>query len=72
MKARVALVALLFLVGGCAVQSAPPSVPPHRFDKTEVDLEYGRPEPAVRYRPPRGAHLYDYDKTEVDLATPRR
>ena len=39
-------------------------------DKTIVDLERGRPEAASRYHRPRAAHLYQYDKTEVDLATP--
>ena len=39
-------------------------------DKTDVDLERGRPEAASRYHRPRAAHLYQYDKTEVDLAVP--
>lgn len=39
-------------------------------DKTIVDLERGRPEAPSRYHRPRAAHLYQYDKTEVDLATP--
>lgn len=39
-------------------------------DKTIVDLERGRPEAASRYHRPRSAHLYQYDKTEVDLAVP--
>ena len=39
-------------------------------DKTVVDLERGRPEAASRYHRPRAAHLYYYDKTEVDLAVP--
>ena len=39
-------------------------------DKTIVDLERGRPEAASRYHRPRAAHLYHYDKTEVDLAVP--
>ena len=39
-------------------------------DKTVVDLERGRPEAASRYHRPRAAHLYQYDKTEVDLAVP--
>ncbi len=39
-------------------------------DKTEVDLERGRPEAASRYHRPRAAHLYQYDKTAVDLAVP--
>jgi hypothetical protein len=39
-------------------------------DKTIVDLERGRPEAPSRYHSPRAAHLYQYDKTEVDLAVP--
>lgn len=39
-------------------------------DKTEVDLERGRPEAASLYHRPRAAHLYHYDKTVVDLAVP--
>jgi hypothetical protein len=39
-------------------------------DKTIVDLERGRPEAASRYHRPRAAHLYQYDKTETDLAVP--
>lgn len=40
------------------------------WDKTIVDLERGRPEAPSRYHRPRAAHLYQYDKTEVDLAMP--
>jgi len=39
-------------------------------DKTTVDLERGRPEAPSRYHRPRAAHLYQYDKTEVDMAVP--
>jgi hypothetical protein len=39
-------------------------------DKTIVDLERGQPEAAARYHRPRAVHQYQYDKTEVDLATP--
>ena len=39
-------------------------------DKTTVDLERGQPEAASRYHRPRAAHLYQYDKTGVDLAVP--
>jgi hypothetical protein len=35
-----------------------------------VDLQRGQPEAPSRYHRPRAAHLYQYDKTEVDLATP--
>jgi hypothetical protein len=45
-------------------------LPEHYFDKTEADLEHGRPEPASRYHRPRGAHMYSFDKTQVDLAKP--
>jgi hypothetical protein len=58
-------------IGGCTSVQEP--VPPnlHYFDKTEVDLEYGRPEPGARYQQPRGAQHYTSDTTEVDLASPR-
>jgi hypothetical protein len=39
-------------------------------DKTTVDLERGQPEAASRYYRPRAVQQYQYDKTEVDLATP--
>ena len=39
-------------------------------DKTIVDLQRGLPEAPSRYHRPRAAHLYQYDKTEVDLAIP--
>ena len=39
-------------------------------DKTIVDLQRGLPEASSRYHRPRAAHLYHYDKTEVDLAVP--
>ena len=39
-------------------------------DKTIVDLQRGQPEAPSRYHRPRAAHLYQYDKTEVDLAVP--
>jgi hypothetical protein len=57
--------------GGCTGVQEP--VPPnlHYFDKTEVDLEYGRPEPSARYHQPRGVQQYTSDGTEVDLASPR-
>ncbi len=70
------LVLLLCWGSGCAKAPSPPEgtgkrlLSPHRFDKTAVDLETGRPESASRYHQPRGAHLYIYDETEVDLATP--
>jgi hypothetical protein len=39
-------------------------------DKTIVDLERGPASLAIRYSRPRGAQLYRYDKTELDVATP--
>jgi hypothetical protein len=39
-------------------------------DKTIVDLQRGLPEAPSRYHRPRAAHLYQYDKTEMDLAAP--
>ncbi|MGQ4809612.1 hypothetical protein NKDENANG_03035 [Candidatus Entotheonellaceae bacterium PAL068K] len=45
--------------------------PPYWSDKTEVDLELSRPQPASRFRRPRGAQLYVYDTTDLDLALPR-
>ena len=42
----------------------------HNFDKTETDLEYGRPESALRYQRPRGVQVYTFDETETDLAKP--
>jgi hypothetical protein len=64
------LLALLWS-GACTGVQEPVEAPQHYFDKTEVDLEHGRPEPAARYHRPRGAQLYTYDKTNVDLAQPR-
>ena len=40
------------------------------WDKTNVDLQRGLPEAPSLYHRPRAAHLYQYDKTEVDLAVP--
>jgi len=39
-------------------------------DKTIVDLQRGLPEASSRYHRPRAAHLYQWDKTEVDLGVP--
>ena len=39
-------------------------------DKTVVDLQRGLPEAPSRYHRPRAAHLYQYDKTELDQAVP--
>lgn len=45
----------------------PSGNPLHRFDKTEVDLEYGPLESALRYHRPRHTHLYTFDETEADF-----
>lgn len=45
-----------------------PYVWQHGFDKTEVDLEYGRPLPASFYHQPRVKQLYTFDGTETDLS----
>ena len=42
----------------------------HYDDKTEVDLEHGRPEAASGYHRPRGVQRYGHDETEIDLARP--
>jgi hypothetical protein len=63
------LLAVMLGTGGCT--GVPEPGPLHYFDKTEVDLEYGRPEASARYHQPRGAQLYTSDGTQVDLATPR-
>ena len=39
-------------------------------DKSSVDLERGPAALAARYARPRGAQVYRYDKTELDVATP--
>jgi hypothetical protein len=65
------LLAVLLTAAACTgVQEALPQRP-HYFDKTEVDLEYGRPEASARYHRPRGVQQYISDTTEVDLARPR-
>lgn len=56
--------------GACSSLREPVEMPPHYFDKTDVDLEYGRPEAVERYQRPRGAQHYTSDATEVDLAQP--
>ena len=65
---------LLLLVlgfGACTGAREPVERPSHYFDKTEVDLEYGQPESASRYRRPHGVRTYGYDETEADLTMPR-
>jgi hypothetical protein len=57
--------------GGCTGVQEPVTPAPHAFDKTEVDLELGRPEAAARYQRLRGVQHYTSDATEVDLARPR-
>jgi hypothetical protein len=63
------LLLLLLGTGGCT--GVPEPGPLHYFDKTEVDLEHGRPEPSARYHRPQGVQQYTSDGTEVDLASPR-
>lgn len=66
-------VLLVTTFGASACTGVPEPVPPgqHYFDKTEVDLEHGRPEASARYQRPRGVQHYTSDTTEVDLARPR-
>jgi hypothetical protein len=65
------LLAVLLAAGACTGVQEPLPQRPHYFDKTEVDLEYGRPEASARYHQPRGVQQYISDTTEVDLARPR-
>ena len=60
-----ALVSLCFAL--CALPLLPPGV---ALTEAIVDLERGLPEAPSRTHRPRVAHLYQYDKTEVDLAVP--
>jgi hypothetical protein len=64
---------LLALLWGGACTGVQDNIdrPQHYFDKTEVDLEHGRPEAAAGFHRPRGVQRYGYDKTEIDLAGPR-
>ena len=64
---------LLLLLGGGACTGVQDSIDrtQHYFDKTETDLEYGRPEAATSFHRLRGVQRYGYDETEVDLAGPR-
>jgi hypothetical protein len=65
------LLLLVFLWGGaCTGVQDSINTTPHYFDKTETDLEYGRPELATSFHRPRGVQHYGYDKTEVDLTGP--
>jgi hypothetical protein len=65
------LLAVMLAAGACT--GVPEALPqrPHYFDKTEVDLEYGRPEASARYHRPSGVQQYISDTTEVDLTRPR-
>jgi hypothetical protein len=65
------LLLVLLWNGACTGVREIEPPPSHFFDKTEVDLEYGRPEAAARYQRPRGVQHYTSDGTEVDLAKPR-
>lgn len=65
------LVLVVLWGGACSSIREPEPLPQHYFDKTEVDLEYGRSEAAARYQRPRGVQQYLFDDTEIDLARPR-
>ena len=60
---------LLLWCGACTGVHNLPEKPSHFFDKTEVDLEYGRPQAADRYRRLQGVQGYPTDGTEIDLPT---
>jgi hypothetical protein len=64
---------LLVLLWGGACTGVQDSIDrtQHYFDKTETDLEYGRPEEAASFHRPRGVQRYGYDETELDLAGSR-
>jgi hypothetical protein len=68
MEARTAYLYSLLLWGAICCIPSPSAW--GNTDKTIVDLERGQPEAASRYARPRGAILYHFDKTEMDLATP--
>jgi hypothetical protein len=65
------LLLVLLWCGACTNVREHIEKPQHSSGKTELDLEYGRPEAASRYHRPQWVHPYSYDKTEVDLGTPR-
>lgn len=58
---------LLLWCSACTGVRDLPDKPSHFFDKTEVDLEYGRPEAADRYRRLQGVPRSPTDGTEIDL-----
>jgi hypothetical protein len=64
---RMLLLVVVLGVGACAGVQEQGQPERHFYDKTEVDLEYGRPEASERYHRPRGVQSYTSDETEVDL-----
>ena len=68
---RMLLLVVVFGVSACAGVQEQVQQERHFYDKTEVDLEYGRPEASARYRRPRGVQSYISDETEVDLVHSR-
>ena len=64
---RMLLLVVVLGVGACAGVQEQVQPGRHFYDKTEVDLEYGRPEASERYYRPRGVQSYTSDETEVDL-----
>jgi hypothetical protein len=65
------LLVVVFGVSACAGVQEQVQQERHFYDKTEVDLEYGRPEASERYHQPRGVQSYTFDETEVDLVRSR-
>jgi hypothetical protein len=68
---RMLLLVVVLGVGACAGVQEQVQQERHFYDKTEVDLEYGRPEASERYHRPRGVQSYISDETEVDLVHSR-
>jgi hypothetical protein len=68
---RMLLLVVVLGVGACAGVQEQVEQGRHFYDKTEVDLEYGRPEASERYHRPRGVQSYISDETEVDLVHSR-
>jgi hypothetical protein len=68
---RMLLLVVMFGVGACTGVQEQVQQERHFYDKTEVDLEYGRPEASERYHQPRGVQSYTSDETEVDLVRSR-
>lgn len=72
---RTGVVLLALWCGACAGSHGyqEPSQHPYSYHNgpTEVDPEPVRSTGSSRYRQPRIVNRYQYDKTEVDLATPQ-